>query len=309
MLPGSGEGHDFIDRAVQRNVVTGIPYLQGSSKKGSLLNAAREGNMDDKTRDALFGKEGKDGHQGCYAVTDANVMLFPAASPRGAYGWATTPLGLAWFSGLLCDAGFDGEGSLPRQIQGLLRQISLRADQCLMPGNGAAPCPLAIADVQTETHCAALGGLLLKAFMNDALARIAAELAKWVYPEDSAMQEFMKSRVVIMSEEAFRILVDGGMQKEASIQVLDTGVTEPKSLRYSEYLPARTVLVSPEYVKTPRVQGVSPEEAWKAQCGLFGITDSPARHRFGADETTGKGIVRTAFWVSPTAGAGSGGNT
>lgn len=300
MLPGSGEGHDFIDRAVQRNVLTGTPYLQGSSKKGSLLNVAREKIKDAQTRDALFGKEGKDGHQGCCPVTDAEVLLFPVASLRGGYAWAASVSGLAGFAETLRDTGADAKDSLAGKIEVLFRRARLRDEECLVPKVSGNPCPLGIKDGLDNSYHLALNGLVLKGIHDENLASITTILAHMVFSDDSAMMSFMKSRIVIVGEDAFKILINTGMQKEASIQILKTGVTKPKSLRYSEYIPAGAVLASTECVKRPRIAGTTQQEAWEALRTLFGTPTSPARHRFGADETTGKGIAHTLFLHSDT---------
>ena len=86
--PGAGQSASFIDLPVAREAATDYPVIVGSSLKGALLGLAREREMPEPERDAIFGKSD---NAGALIVSDARLLLLPVRSLSSTYNWVTCP--------------------------------------------------------------------------------------------------------------------------------------------------------------------------------------------------------------------------
>ncbi len=86
--PGSGQNEGVIDLPVAREAATDYPFIAGSSFKGALLDRARQQNLDDATRNDVFGERDSGGN---LLVSDVRLLLLPVRSLTGSYKWATCP--------------------------------------------------------------------------------------------------------------------------------------------------------------------------------------------------------------------------
>ncbi|MDR1282290.1 MAG: type III-B CRISPR module RAMP protein Cmr4, partial [Opitutaceae bacterium] len=92
--PGAGQSADIIDLPVAREAATGYPVIIGSSFKGALLDYARDANVDEATRNRIFGKPDDavtNGAAGSLLVSDARLLLLPVRSLDSACKWLTCP--------------------------------------------------------------------------------------------------------------------------------------------------------------------------------------------------------------------------
>lgn len=89
---GTGQGVGVIDLPIAREKATNIPYLPGSSVKGSLRD---EFNDNVSLRDRIFGPERLDGNDGGYAgaiqFTDQTLLFLPVRSLAGTFAYVTSP--------------------------------------------------------------------------------------------------------------------------------------------------------------------------------------------------------------------------
>jgi len=86
--PGTGQGTGVIDLPIAREKATGIPYLPGSSVKGTLRDSGIISNIK-----RFFGPDttGADEHAGAAQFADARLLLLPIRSLRGTFAWVTSP--------------------------------------------------------------------------------------------------------------------------------------------------------------------------------------------------------------------------
>ncbi len=86
---GTGQGVGVIDLPIAREKATGIPYLPGSSLKGTL----RDRCTDEETRERVFGPDTNraDEHAGAAHFSDQRLLLLPVRSLKGTFAWVTSP--------------------------------------------------------------------------------------------------------------------------------------------------------------------------------------------------------------------------
>ncbi|NTU65509.1 MAG: type III-B CRISPR module RAMP protein Cmr4, partial [Chloroflexi bacterium] len=110
--PGTGQGVGVIDLPIAREKATGLPYLPGSSLKGTLRSACDNPDQ----RIAIFGPEitkGEELHAGAAVFADQRLLLLPIRSLAGTFAWVTSPYVLRRF---MRDAGYAKIKGVPSAI-------------------------------------------------------------------------------------------------------------------------------------------------------------------------------------------------
>ena len=91
--------YGLIDKAVQREVLTGLPCINSSSLKGALNEYCCHGNngkelLDSNTRTNIFGgdkkNKDKETQKGNYTFFDANILFLPVQNDENLFHWATS---------------------------------------------------------------------------------------------------------------------------------------------------------------------------------------------------------------------------
>ncbi len=142
--PGTGQGTGVIDLPIAREKATGIPYLPGSSVKGTLRDSGIISNVK-----RFFGPDttGADEHAGAAQFADARLLLLPIRSLRGTFAWVTSPYLLRRMSRDAADVGANapvaipvpanrrqalvsGEALLYQKQQVILEDLDLAAEYC-----------------------------------------------------------------------------------------------------------------------------------------------------------------------------------
>ena len=312
---GAGQGLGAIDRPVIRESVTGYPFIQGSSIKGVLLaEVSLARGVDDSVVKATFGTGGTSGYQGCATVTDAALLLLPVRSLAGTFVWATSRLALARLARFLDVAEDHGPlrdavAKVLKASSGLPKGSALGAERWPAAGDGEdppkGPWDAAIRLDGKGPYC--IEQLVLEAQGGGArgnVAELAVRLGEILFPEDGSearfWKGFFKRRLLVLHDDDFRDLAQRATHVEANIKIEANGVTKDGSLRYTEYLPAETVLVS--LLEQGRSNnGASPG----AVAALVdGVLSRPLQ--IGADESTGKGLVRVVHHKLEAAGQEAG---
>lgn len=306
---GSGEGLGMVDRQIMRERTTGFPIVQSTSIKGVLREAYdqklvaeatdAEKKKGEKKLFALFGPppEKSGDHAGALSIGDAQVLAFPVRSLKGAWVWLTSPLALMRLARRVRLAGL--ETKMPK-LFALLTNLT---------GNiaGGQGC--------LEMHDATLKllvqeRLLLEEFsfpykyLTD-LKDFAGEMAEILFPDtrDNFLKNFFAEKLVLLNDADFTFFVKETTEVVANIRIDESGTTESGSLRYSEYLPAETVLYSHVTCGPPRkpvkdknyYQGLNLEGSDDV-VGIFLEPDLfPQFLQVGGDETTGKGLVALQY--------------
>lgn len=94
---GLGDNLSVVDKQVQRDPITGYPYIQTSGLKGAIRAYAEAGRMKNENVHTIFGKDGESGktnassQQGHVSFLPAHLLLLPLRANRFAYLQATCP--------------------------------------------------------------------------------------------------------------------------------------------------------------------------------------------------------------------------
>src|SRR5437660_3275847 len=105
---GTGQGVGVIDLPIAREKATGLPFLPGSSLKGSL----RARCCDPQERRLVFGPDtdaaqAENNHASSVQFSDQRLLLFPARSLAGTFAWVTSPYILHRLARDIKDAGLE----------------------------------------------------------------------------------------------------------------------------------------------------------------------------------------------------------
>ena len=273
---GAGQAVDAIDNPIQRERHTQHPCFAGSGIKGAVRHsyAALGGSEADIA--LLLGPDSASSqlHAGAISFGDAQMLALPVRSLKGCYVYATCPQALA-------------------RAQRLLSLTGASVDwPALQVGDGA--CLFA--------NPALLSGdkLHLEAFeyiakASEALAQIAADIARRALPEGDAYQFFcnkLAHDLVLLSDTDFGYFAKNAMLVEPHVRINhETGTADEGGLFYTENLPPESLLIAPLLVSQTR--SGKKEEHLQAEEVFAKIR--PLLHgkllQIGGDATTGRGLV------------------
>lgn len=267
--PGTGQTTGVVDLPIQREVHTGFPMIASSGLKGSLRDKAeREWGKGDIV-DGIFGSEDAQ-KSGALAVTDGRILAFPVRSLQKVFVWVTCPMVLGRLRRDIELAGLSTAG-LPVDLQ-------VKVEQALVAREAGFQSPLILEEIALELitqeggHPAAgLGGLL---------------------PDD--IQEEMKHRLMVVSDEDFQYFVRHATQVSARIALNERKTTtgDGGNLWYEETLPPETIMYALLLANAPRNGGAS---ALKDAAGVIekvrGLL-STGYLQVGGNETVGQGWCR-----------------
>lgn len=274
---GTGQGVGVIDLPIAREKATGLPYLPGSSLKGSLRDQCK----DPPLRKKVFGpsvSDNPDDNPSEFAssmqVSDQRLLLLPVRSLRGLFALVTCPYILQRFAR---DARATGVNGTPESIPS---PASERA--CLITESSN------ISKQSAGAKQVVLEDLDLNA-LTDA---VTDEWANWIagrlFPDDASGQQLLTTRFCVVQDNILNFLLETATEITARIKMMEETKTVQKGgLWYEEALPAETVL-SGLVVATPiRASDTSAEEVFKAMGGLI---SKPIQ--FGGKATVGRGVCR-----------------
>lgn len=293
---GTGQGVGAIDLPIAREKATGIPYLPGSSVKGTLRD---EFNADDpagkEIQKAIFGPEDAE-FAGAIQFSDQTLLCLPVRSISGLFAYVTSPYLL---QRLKRDAGLDCTYAIP----------SVPDEKCLVTSDSAlrvgASGTVILEDLDLE--------------FEDGEA-IWAEWIKEKVFGDSAWQDAFADRFCIVSDNMMAFLLNTSTEVTARIKIEDeTKTAQQGALWYEEALPTESILFGLAHcfpnVKTQlgRRESTEPENVDER---IFAKLDnkitrkgSPRPLQFGGNATVGRGLceLRFADIVVQTVSAATGG--
>lgn len=218
---GTGQGVGVIDLPIAREKATNLPYLPGSTLKGSLRD---ELGNDDGLRDKIFGPEKVDGdsaYSGSIVFTDQKLLCLPVRSLLGTFAWVTSPYILERFKRDCAECP-----EVPT-LGDLTKCIVVSGDVCKLKHGS---------QVILEDLDLAVG--------DDAGADAwATSLAKRIFPNDETWQNFFRQRFCIVSDDVMNFLTETATEVIARNKLDDeTKTTVKGALWYEESLPAETIL-------------------------------------------------------------------
>jgi CRISPR-associated protein Cmr4 len=221
---GTGQGVDVIDLPIAREKATNIPYLPGSSVKGSLRDLFDD---DETLRDKIFGPEkieGGSGKAGAIQFTDQTLLCLPVRSLAGTFAYVTSPYILQRFSRDV----LNGEIDFPN-----LEVTSLT------DGEDTNPCLITTNSVLKLNEFVCLEDLDLTPDADPSVADSwANNLKDKIF--DDYWQELFASRFCIVSDNVFSFLLQTATQITAR-NVLNENKTS-ENLWYEESLPTESIL-------------------------------------------------------------------
>jgi CRISPR-associated protein Cmr4 len=253
-----------VDLPIAREKATGIPYLPGSSLKGTLREACPEA-----IRKKVFGPDTHQAaeHAGSVQFSDQRLLLLPVRSLAGTFAWATSPYLLH---------------RLTRDVQGVNADEALPDvpvpphTRCLVPGDG---CQITVKDKVI------LEDLDLEWGTDNDTSKWATWLGEKVFPNNPVWQGMLTSRLAVMHDDVLNFLLNTATEVTARIKLLEGLKTVKKGgLWYEEALPTETIL-SGLVVATPIM--ATEQEVFSTVTGL-----SSRPLQLGGKATVGRGLCR-----------------
>jgi CRISPR-associated protein Cmr4 len=276
MHAGSGADLGVVDLPIQRERSTGYPKVEGSSLKGALRAAFREGtNTSEEDRALLFGPDSAetDLHAGAVGVTDARILLFPVKSVRGVFAWVTSPAVLRKWKDELSHAGVDVPWDVP-------------AEETAAPGSDLAVDD----DGETQT-------VVLEEYAFDLSAsERAQQVGRWI-GNHVVEEPGLDARLAVLDDDAFRDFVEMGTEVITRTKIdAETGTVAEGQLFTEEYLPAEAVLyflamASPLRVAEDNATLGEVENPASEDVLQYFDDHCPSTIQIGANATIGKGLV------------------
>lgn len=262
---GIGAGTDVIDLPIAREVSTGLPYLPGSSIKGTLRSHVAKTNPG--IAEKMFGPDTKNASEfaGAMQFSDAYVVAMPIRSLAGMFAWVTSPY--------------------------LLLRLMRDAQQ------SGVNCPNMVADVPaagvvlTSTSKLRVGNTSNTVFEDIALQVVANTNADgWadvIAAGTNIAPAFVKERFCIVSDDVMAFLLRTATEVRARVRLNDDKTVQTGALWYEESLPTETILAGIVNVMPNTKTVASVNDMFGA---LAPLTDSLVQ--FGGKTTTGHGFCR-----------------
>ncbi|BBE30573.1 type III-B CRISPR module RAMP protein Cmr4 [Tepiditoga spiralis] len=222
----AGKGFDsgVVDLPIQREVHTDFPIISGI--KGAFRNEFEEVFKGDKDI-KIFGspkekEKGTEDQSGSVSFSEAKIFLFPVRSITEGFVWITCPMILSRVNILF---KMFGNKDLETKVSNLLKTI--KSDKEYYSTNKT--------EINLEEYKVTPEySKELVDFLNS---------IKKILP-DETLQNKLKERVLIISDEDFRFFVKGSTEIMARIKIDETGTVDKKTggLWYEEYLPQDTIM-------------------------------------------------------------------
>ncbi|MBS3920629.1 MAG: type III-B CRISPR module RAMP protein Cmr4 [Deltaproteobacteria bacterium] len=310
---GAGEGQGMVDNPIIRERTTLFPFIQSTSIKGVLRDCFGP-DVDPKVQ-AIFGPPPPmgDSHSGAVNFSDGQLFAFPIRSLKGGFVWATIPLILyrLWRSIEIMRITTDFS-KLKALLDGVDASFN-NSDRVRICPSGKTALLIGQAGNQR---------LILEEFPkvteeSRPLEEFAKEISVKIFPSGSTFlkTEFEK-KLILLPQNSFTYFVSNATEVTPNIRIGDRGITVKGSLRYTEFLPAESILYSTVTFNKPKEPGGPDGETLLANMKKIKVSengteltfdngedwvkalferDKPSTIQIGGDETTGKGLVQLSF--------------
>ncbi|MCB9548978.1 MAG: type III-B CRISPR module RAMP protein Cmr4 [Myxococcales bacterium] len=270
---GTGQSAGAVDLAIARDRATGLPYLPGSSLKGSLRDRSRGDGAPELTQ-GLFGREPPGGseepeveHRGGALFGDAVLLLLPVRSVAGTFAWATSPYLLHRFIRDLKEVR-KVDAPVPVSL-GAVEQCCVGPRSALKIGEKVIFEDLDLTPVSSNT---AHPWITL--------------LAELIFPGDAVWQQYLAERFCIVHDDLMSFLALHGTAVSARV-ALDPDSRTVKNLWHEESLPPETILQALIHADPPGKAGVEADDL----LAYLGTLTKQAL-QLGGKATVGRGRCR-----------------
>lgn len=278
---GVGQGAGVIDLPIAREKATGIPYLPGSSLKGSMRARSLSINGEPATSQLFGTNDIQDENAAASLVqfSDQRLLLLPIRSLAGTFAWVTSPLILSRLQ----------RDSAHLQVSGPGHDIPTvgELNSCLIPETKSA----LTLQVPGKNSMVYLEDLDLQASPNDQLKLWAQWLGPCIFPRDSHWQEMLTTHLCLVHDDLFSFLLTTATEITARIRLQeDTKTVVRGGLWYEETLPAESIL-SGVVIATPLQKQLLSQDNILQK--VKDLTLTPVQ--LGGKATVGHGLCRVTI--------------
>lgn len=278
---GTGQGVGVIDLPIAREKATNLPYLPGSSLKGTLRTRCGELYPDETDKEKrcvhIFGPDtgNASDHAGAVHFSDQRLLLLPIRSLAGTFAWVTSPYVLQRFARDMQDVKLGMPATLP---------LNLKTEkECIVTDD----CKLIVSD-----NSIYLEDLDLTAQHED----LADKWARWIGEQvfdNKEWQDFLHQRFCIVHDNVLNFLLTTATEITARIKLLEASKTvQQGGLWYEEALPTETILAGMLLVAPTNKTKEKMSEADIVQV-IADCTNKPLQ--FGGKATVGRGLCRVTL--------------
>jgi CRISPR-associated protein Cmr4 len=271
---GTGQGAGVIDLPIAREKATGLPFLPGSSLKGTLR--ARCSVQECKQ---VFGPDTTEvqtdsNHASSAQFSDQRLLLLPIRSLAGTFAWITSPYVLRRLVRDIEDAQITSPGASIPDI--------LTTGACAIATNAS------MIKIDTPQPKVYLEDLELTAQTSAEANTWAEWIGQQVFPNDTAWQQMLTERMCIVHDDVFNFMIDTATEITARIKLLEESKTvQEGGLWYEEALPTETILSGIVLAMPTNTSGITATKVFEVLQGLTGKT-----LQFGGKATVGRGMCR-----------------
>lgn len=273
---GIGQGIGVIDLPIAREKATGLPFLPGSSLKGTLRSLCK---VDE--RNSIFGPETSEidpdsNYASSVQFSDQRILLLPIRSLAGTFAWVTSPYVLRR---LLRDV---------EDVQGKNLSYSIPTvpdvTKCLITGDS---CKIIVETAARQVYLEDLN-LQAEVDSNSAVSSWATWISQQVFPTDTSWKQMITERFCLVHDDVFNFLIDTATEITARVKLLEESKTvKSGGLWYEEALPTESIL-SGTILGTPTpASKLSIEQIFKV---ISDVTGKAVQ--LGGKATVGRGICR-----------------
>ena len=269
---GTGQGVGVIDLPIAREKATNLPYLPGSTLKGTLRDECEAHSKWNVQCEDIFGPKTIADDAGAYAgsavFSDQRLLCLPVRSLLGTFAWVTSPYILERFKR---DASNIGLPNLPQTPTLTATNLCLVSGTKLIYTNGNQQ-QVVLEDLDLELRSAANANAW------------AAWLKGRIFPQDATWQSAFTERLCIVHDDVFNFLAETATEVIARNRLDDNTKTVVRgALWYEEALPAETILAG--LLAAVKVKIKDGKDIFKA---VKDLTEKPLQ--LGGKATVGRGL-------------------
>lgn len=277
---GTGQGVGVIDLPIAREKATGIPYLPGSSLKGTLRDLCTDAKKLD-----VFGPETANAsdYAGSAQFSDQRLLLMPIRSLFGTFSWVTSPFLLQRFQREAVETALTAQPPAQPPQPGNELACVTEAGSAIKSGEGVGAKVI-------------LEDLDLAALPSASVTQWASWLGQQIFPGavGEEWRKLLGARLCVVTDDVMNFLLDTATEVTARIKLVEEKKTVQKGgLWYEESLPAETIL-SGLLVATEIKQNGQPRipaaDIFSVVRGTLIQNNRPRPVQLGGKATTGKGL-------------------
>lgn len=270
---GTGQGAGVIDLPIAREKATNLPFLPGSSLKGTLRAICPE-----DMRTKVFGPDtpdlsSNDNQASVAQFSDQRLLLLPVRSLVGTFAWVTCPYVLHRLARDIADAKI----ALPSTPVPTIA----KPEACVVVPEKAkivfgTPAKVYLEDLDIEAQPDAN------------TATWATWLGLHIFPQDEVWRAMLSERLCIVHDDVFNFIARTATEITARIKLKDDAKTvQEGGLWYEETLPTETILSGIALFHPTSSAKVTAKEAHKV---IRDIAENTIQ--LGGKATVGHGLCR-----------------